>query len=60
VVRYAVVKALQDALGALHRDGNTAAVRGMMAGFDQYNAVLGLDKWLKLEEHYLGKPAQSP
>jgi len=58
VTRYAVVKALQDALGALHRDGNTAAVRSGMASFNDYNAVLGLDKWLKLEEHYLGSPAQ--
>lgn len=55
VTRYAVVKALQDVLGALHRDGNTAAVRGMMASFDEYNAVLDLKKWLKLEEHYLGQ-----
>lgn len=54
VIRYAVVKAMQDALGALRRDGNTAAVRGMMASFDQYNAVLGLEEWLALEQRYLG------
>lgn len=54
VVRYAVVKAIQDALGALHRDGNTASVRSAMASFEDYNAVLGLNEWLELEEHYLG------
>ena len=54
VVRYAVVKAVHDALAALHRDGNTASVRSMMASFDQYNAVLDLQKWLALEERYLG------
>lgn len=56
VVRYAVVKALRGALGALARDGNTTAVRGMMASFEEYNAVLGLDEWLRLEQRYLGPP----
>ena len=54
VVRYAVVKAVQDALGALHRDGNTGAVRAAMGSFGDYNAVLGLDDWLALEHKYLG------
>jgi 2-methylisocitrate lyase-like PEP mutase family enzyme len=54
VVRYAVVKAVQDALGALHRDGNTEAVRSLMAGFDDYTGVLGLDDWLALERRHLG------
>lgn len=54
VVRYAVVKAVQDALGALHRDRNTGAVRTAMGSFGDYNAVLGLDDWLALEQKYLG------
>ena len=54
VVRYAVVKAIQDALGALHRDGSTESVRSMMASFEQYNAVLGLQQWLDFEERHLG------
>jgi 2-methylisocitrate lyase-like PEP mutase family enzyme len=54
VVRYAVVKAVHDALTALHRDGNTESVRPMMAGFDAYNGALALDDWLALEERYLG------
>ena len=58
VLRYAVVKAMQDALGALFRDGSTAAVRDRMASFDEYNAVLGLDDWLALEQRYL--PATPP
>ena len=57
VLRYAVVKAMQDVLGVLLRDGNTAAVRDRMASFDDYNAVLGLDDWLALEQRYLsGEP----
>jgi 2-methylisocitrate lyase-like PEP mutase family enzyme len=56
VVRYAVVKAVQDALTALHRDGNTASVRDAMGSFGDYNGVLGLDDWLALEERYLGTP----
>ena len=58
VLRYAVVKAMQDVLGALHRDGNTAAVRDRMGSFDQYNAVLGLDDWLGREQRYLGAAPQ--
>ena len=53
MVRYAVVKAVQDALVALHRDGHTQAVRDRMAGFDDYNGALGLEQWLALEERYL-------
>src|SRR3569623_1897243 len=53
VVRYAVVKAVQDALGALHRDGNTDTVRALMGSFGDFNGVLGLDDWLALDRHYL-------
>ena len=59
VVRYAVVKAIQDALAALHREGTTASVGHMMASFEQYNAVLGLQDWLQLETRYLGSPVQA-
>jgi hypothetical protein len=44
--RYAVVKALTEALSALRRDGHTKAVRGMLASFEEYNRVVGLDEWL--------------
>jgi 2-methylisocitrate lyase-like PEP mutase family enzyme len=54
VLRYAVVKAMQDVLGALHRDGSTASVRNMMASFEEYNGALGLTEWLALEERHLG------
>jgi 2-methylisocitrate lyase-like PEP mutase family enzyme len=53
VIRYAAVKALQTVLGALQRDGNTSAVRHMMASFEDYNAVLGMDEWLALEAKYV-------
>jgi methylisocitrate lyase len=53
VMRYAVVKALRTVAEALRRDGNTAAVRGMMASFQEYNAVLGTDDWLAIEQRYL-------
>jgi methylisocitrate lyase len=54
VIRYAAVKALQTVLTALRRDGSTAAVRDMMASFEDYNAVLGMDEWLVLEAKYAG------
>ena len=53
-VRYAVVKAVTKVLRSLHRNGGTAAVRDLMASFDEYNAVLGLEQWLKLEQQYVG------
>ena len=53
VIRYAAVKALRTVLAALHEDGSTAAVRGMMASFQEYNAVLGTDEWLSIERKYL-------
>jgi 2-methylisocitrate lyase-like PEP mutase family enzyme len=55
VIRYAAIKALQTVLAALHRDGSTAAVRDMMASFEDYNAVLGMDDWLALEAKYAGR-----
>jgi methylisocitrate lyase len=59
VLRYAVVKAMREVLGALHRDHNTAAVRNMMASFDDYNAALGLTEWLDLEQRYLDAVPQA-
>lgn len=55
VARYAIVKTLRTVLGALRRDGSTAGVRDMMASFEEYNAVLGMDEWLALEERYQGR-----
>ncbi len=55
VVRYAVVKAVHDAMVALHRDHNTEAVRERMASFNEYNGALALDDWLALEARYIGQ-----
>jgi 2-methylisocitrate lyase-like PEP mutase family enzyme len=52
VARYAAVKALQDAFSALHRDSHTESVRDRMASFDDYNAALGLNEWLALEQQF--------
>jgi 2-methylisocitrate lyase-like PEP mutase family enzyme len=59
VVRYAVVKAVEDVLAALHRDHNTAAVRDRMASFEQYNGALDLRRWLEMEQKYLGDGASA-
>jgi methylisocitrate lyase len=53
VARYAVVKALQTVLNSLHTTGSTASVQSMMATFDEYNDVLGLNEWLNVEKHFL-------
>lgn len=55
VVRYAVVKAVEDVLAALHRDHHTGAVRDRMASFEQYNGALDLRRWLEMEKKYLGE-----
>ncbi len=52
VARYAVVKALQDAFGALHQDTHTRSVRDRMASFEDYNQILGMDDWLALERQF--------
>jgi 2-methylisocitrate lyase-like PEP mutase family enzyme len=52
VARYAVVKALETAFSALHRDRSTKDARHLMASFKEYNAALGLDDWLALESKY--------
>ena len=52
VARYAVVHALQEAFGALHRDAHTRTVRDRMASFEDYNRVLGMDDWLALERQF--------
>lgn len=52
VARYAVVKALQDAFGALHQDSHTRSVRDRMASFEDYNHILGMDDWLQLERQF--------
>ncbi|HEY8370649.1 MAG TPA: oxaloacetate decarboxylase [Thermodesulfobacteriota bacterium] len=54
VMRYAVVKTLRTVAEALRKDGSTARVRDMMATFEEYNAVLGMDEWLALERKHLG------
>ncbi|HEX7125325.1 MAG TPA: oxaloacetate decarboxylase [Thermodesulfobacteriota bacterium] len=53
VMRYAVVKTLRTVAEALRKDGSTARVRDMMATFEEYNAVLGMDEWLALERKHL-------
>ena len=52
VARYAVVKALQDAFGALLQDSHTRSVRDRMASFEDYNHILGMDDWLQLERQF--------
>jgi 2-methylisocitrate lyase-like PEP mutase family enzyme len=59
VVRYAVVKAVEDVLTALHRDHHTGSVRDRMASFEQYNGALDLRRWLELEQKYLGEGASA-
>jgi 2-methylisocitrate lyase-like PEP mutase family enzyme len=58
-LRYAVVKTMSTALKVLYYEHSTEAVRDMMADFDEYNAAVGLHRWLDLERHYLGDSVDS-
>lgn len=51
--RYAAGFAVQEALGALKRDGSTRAVRDRMLTMPQYNEVLGLSEVEQWEKRYL-------
>jgi 2-methylisocitrate lyase-like PEP mutase family enzyme len=51
--RYAAGFAMQEALGALKRDGSTRSVRDRMLTMPQYNEVLGLSDIEQWEQKYL-------
>jgi 2-methylisocitrate lyase-like PEP mutase family enzyme len=51
--RYAAGFAMQEALGALKRDGSTRTVRDRMLTMPQYNQVLGLAEIEEWEQQYL-------
>jgi 2-methylisocitrate lyase-like PEP mutase family enzyme len=51
--RYAAGFAMQEALGALKRDGSTRSVRDRMLTMPQYNQVLGLAEIEEWEQKYL-------
>jgi 2-methylisocitrate lyase-like PEP mutase family enzyme len=51
--RYAAGFAMQEALGALKRDGSTRTVRDRMLTMPQYNQVLGLAEIEEWEQKYL-------
>ena len=51
--RYAAGFAMQEALGALKRDGSTRSVRDRMLTMPQYNEVLGLNDIEQWEKRYL-------
>lgn len=53
LARAAVGFAIANALQALQRDGNTAAVRSQMFSSKQYNAALGLDEVEAWEARFL-------
>ena len=49
-VRYTLVKAVGEALGALRREGTTRSSRERMASLEEYHGVLRMGEFLELEE----------
>jgi len=48
----AAIRAMQEALAAIKRDGNSRAVAGRMATFTEREAIVGTPEYLKLDERY--------
>ena len=48
----AAIRAMQEALAAIKRDGNSRAVAGRMATFTERETIVGTPEYLKLDERY--------
>ena len=48
----AAIRAMEDTLAAIRRDGNSRAVAGRMASFDEREAVIGTPEYLELDRRY--------
>jgi 2-methylisocitrate lyase-like PEP mutase family enzyme len=46
---FAATKAMGEVYERLRRDGDTAAVRERLVGFDAFNAIIGLDEKYALD-----------
>ena len=54
---FAAVRAMQDVLCALWREGSTSAVREQLITFEEFNDLIGLKDWQQRERrHALGGP----
>jgi 2-methylisocitrate lyase-like PEP mutase family enzyme len=53
LLRYSACFGMRRALEILRRDGNSAAARDAMVTFEEYNAILGLDRIRELEAQFL-------
>ena len=50
VARYAITKKLREVFAIMHRDSSTRALREEMCTQSEYNQVLGIDSWLRLDK----------
>jgi methylisocitrate lyase len=57
VVRYAVVRAVRDALAHLREHGSSKGIADRLATADEYFAAVDLDRYLKLEKEIVSAPA---
>ncbi|MCI0545834.1 MAG: isocitrate lyase/phosphoenolpyruvate mutase family protein [Candidatus Rokubacteria bacterium] len=48
----AAIRAMEDVLAAIHRDGNSRAVAGRLASFAEREAVVGTPDYLALDRRY--------
>lgn len=58
LLRYSACFAMGRALDVLRRDGSTRNMRDAMVDFEEYNAILGLERVKRLEERFL--PPSAP
>jgi 2-methylisocitrate lyase-like PEP mutase family enzyme len=48
----AAIRAMEDTLGAIARDGNSAAVADRMASFEEREGAVDTSAWLELDRRY--------
>lgn len=48
----AAIRAMEETLAAIRRDGNSAALSGRLASFTEREAIVGTPEWLDLDRRY--------
>jgi len=56
----AAIRAMDEVLAAIRRDGNSAALAGRMASFAEREAVVDTPRYLELDRRYAGRPGAPP
>ncbi|MBI2528553.1 MAG: oxaloacetate decarboxylase [Candidatus Rokubacteria bacterium] len=56
----AAIRAMEEVLAAIKRDGNSAALAERMASFEEREAVVDTPRYLELDRRYASRPGAAP